>query len=477
MWWNTLIAVAVGAYGVVSSAHALLNKRDPRSTLGWVTLCLFLPAIGASLYWLIGNNRIRTRAREWHIHGRFELERKLATDEAESELATHHPEKAETMRALLATSSRVTGKPLLYGNKVEPLHNGEEAYPAMLEAIAGAERSIYLCTYIFDTDEAGLKFVDALAAAVERGVDVRVLVDAIGERYARPRVSRLLRRRGVRVARFLPLSPTLRGLRLNLRNHRKILVVDSKIGFTGGMNLGQRHMVTAANNRKPTADLHFRVTGPVAWVLEEVFWEDWHFSTGEEPNWSNLVIPEPTGEALCRGISDGPNEDLEQLQWIIVGALGCAHHRVQIVTPYFLPSRELLAALTGAALRGVEIDVILPEKNNQPLVAWACESMLPEVLQHGVRVYYQPPPFNHSKLMIIDDFYVLIGSANLDPRSLRLNFELNLEVFDPELAGQLSSEFDRVRGASHEVSIEELEALSMPRRLRDGVAKLMSPYL
>jgi len=477
VWWNTLIAVAVGAYGVVSSAHALLNKRDPRSTLGWVTLCLFLPAIGASLYWLIGNNRIRTRARAWHIHGRFELERKLATDEAESELATHHPEKAEIMRSLLATSLRVTGKPLLYGNRVEPLHNGEEAYPAMLEAIAGAERSIYLCTYIFDTDEAGLKFVDALAAAVERGVEVRVLVDAIGERYARPRVSRLLRKRGVRVARFLPLSPTLRGLRVNLRNHRKILVIDSKIGFTGGINLGQRHMLSDAKNRKPTADLHFRVTGPVAWVLEEVFWEDWHFSTGEEPDWSNLVIPEPTGEALCRGISDGPNEDLEQLQWIVVGALGCAHRRVQIVTPYFLPSRELLAALTGAALRGVDVEVILPDKNNQPLVAWACESTLPEVLQHGVRVYYQPPPFNHSKLMIIDDFYVLLGSANLDPRSLRFNFELNLEVFDPKLAGQLSSEFDRVRGASHEVSLEELEALSMPRRLRDGVAKLMSPYL
>jgi cardiolipin synthase len=376
-------------------------------------------------------------------------------------------------------SARVTGKPLLGGNRIDPLWNGEQAYPAMLEAIAGAQRSVCLCTYIFDTDDTGREFVDALGAAAARGATVRVIVDAIGEQYSRPHVSRLLRRHpGVQVARFLPRGLRSRLIGMNLRNHRKILVTDGTVGFTGGMNLGRRHLASApGSGRRTAADVHFRVAGPAVLALEEVFFEDWLFCTGQAPARDELVFPLSTGAALCRGIPDGPNEDLDKLQWILVGALGCARRRVQIMTPYFIPSRELMAGLNAAALRGVEVDIILPRVNNLPFVAWACQAMLPEVLRYGVKVWYQPPPFAHHKLMVVDQLYVILGSANLDPRSLRLNFEFNLEVYDLDLAGRLSADIDAARARSAPVTLDELRRRSLPVALRDGIARLFSPYL
>lgn len=475
---TTLIYALVASYGAVSGMHALLHKRDPRSSLGWIVMCFMLPFIGATLYWVIGNNRIRTRARRWQERGQFNITGR-AYGSARAKLDAEHPEMAQTLTQLLQISARVTRRPLVRGNRLEPLFNGEQAYPAMLEAIRSAEKSVYLCTYLFGTDAVGRQFVDALGDAADRGVDVRVLVDAIGERYDRPRVSRVLRkRRGVKVARFLPLTFSLRALRINLRNHRKLLLVDGKVGFTGGINIGARNMVEDPANKKKTADLHFRVTGPAVPMMEEVFFEDWYFTTGQAPDWSEEVeVGSGDGRSLCRGISDGPNEDLEKLQWILVGALSCARERVQIMTPYFIPNRELMAALNAAVLRGVAVDIILPSNNNLPFVAWAAQAMLPEVLKYGTRVYYQPPPFNHSKLTIVDEFYVLVGSANLDPRSLRLNFEFNLEVYDPELGKRLSEHFDDVRGRSRPVTEEDLAALPITVRFRDAVAKLMSPYL
>jgi cardiolipin synthase len=350
----------------------------------------------------------------------------------------------------------------------------------MIEAISNAETSVRLCTYLFETDEIGRKFVDALGASAARGVDVRVLVDAIGERYSsRPRASKMLRHReGVKVERFLPLTLSLRGLRVNLRNHRKLLIVDSELAFTGGMNIGRRHMVTASGGDQPTRDVQFRVTGPVVHAIEDSFFEDWYFASGDEPERDKTVsASETAGDAMCRVISDGPNEDFEVLTWILVGAMGVAKRRIRIMTPYFIPSRELLSALTAATLRGVEVDIVLPSNNNLPFVAWACQAMLDEVIHYGTRVYYQPPPFDHTKLLIVDDLYVLLGSANLDPRSLRLNFEFNLEVYDLALARQMTEHFEQVLAGSRQVTHEELAGRSAPIKIRDALAKLASPYL
>jgi cardiolipin synthase A/B len=482
---TVLYYVAVGAgaaFQIVSGCHALLNKRDPRSQLGWVVICAMTPMVGAVAYWFFGVNRIRTRARRWQLRGRFrDLSLVGRSDQIATgsvALAEHHPERADSLQQLLRMAQRVTRRPLVGGNHVEPLYDGEQAFPAMLEAIEAATRHVHLSTYIFDVDAVGRQFIEALGRAAARGVDVRVLVDAVGEKYSRPRVSRVLRHehRDVGVALFLPLALSLKAVRVNMRNHRKILIVDGAVGFTGGMNISQRHMVADPSNRRPTADLHFRVRGPVLYAMNETFMEDWFFETGQT-DWHVPDSVETAGRALCRAIKDGPNEDFERLQWIFVGAMTSARESLRIMTPYFIPSREILAAINSAVLRGVDVEIILPAASNLPFVDWACRALMWEVLQYGAKIYWQPPPFNHTKLLIVDDFYLNVGSANVDPRSLRLNFELNLEVFDPALAAELSDYFERVRDRSLPATMESLDRRTFPIKLRDAAAKMFSPYL
>jgi len=459
----------------------VLYKRDPRAAFGWVAVCLMFPVAGPVLYFLFGINRIHTRAQKLRHRARFRMHMGYERLEAATGSAVERGELDRDHVDIVKVGDTVSRNPLVAGNRVKLLENGEEAYPAMLEAIEEARESIYLCTYIFKVDETGRRFVDALARAVERGVDVRVLVDGIGELYSLPRtVCPLLRRRGVSFARFLPptlLPPTLY---FNLRIHRKVLVSDGRVGFTGGMNIGDAHLAESVRNRAPVRDVHFRIAGPVVEQLERAFLDDWRFCTGDESPVRDETGPgarETTGEALCRLIVDGPNEDLDKLASVMLGAISTARRRIALVTPYFLPSREMISALQTAALRGVEVSVVLPSRNNLPFVQWAMQNMLWEVVQRGVGVYYQPPPFDHSKLFLVDEAYAQIGSANIDPRSLRLNFELALEIFGRDFAASLWGRVESMRAAAHRVSLAELDGRPLPIRARDAVAWLFSPYM
>ncbi|ABB30314.1 phospholipase D/Transphosphatidylase [Geobacter metallireducens RCH3] len=473
------LALALGtaaliALSLFSAGHALIMKRDPRSSLGWIVTCLTIPLLGPFFYWGMGVNRIFRRARTWLESGRRLADPEFFKSTLEQNTATALPPGAEYLSELRRLADRVVSTPLVTGNRFTPLVNGEGAYPAMLEAIAGARRSIHLSTYIFDSDAAGRRFIDALADAARRGVDVRVIIDGLGEKYSFPRARTLMERTGIRVARFLPLR---QGFYMNLRNHRKMLIIDGERAFTGGMNIGDRHMV---ERPLPTVvkDLHFAVAGPVVGELQQIFLEDWYFVSGELLDNRHHFPPLPAaGHAISRAIGDGPDKEFRKLFLILMGALSCATRQVQIMTPYFIPDRALVAALVTTALRGVEVTLVLPEKNNLPFVHWASRAYLWELLQQGIRVFYQPPPFVHTKLFIVDGLWSLIGSANLDPRSLRLNFELNLEVYDREFAGTLTKHVAGVLARSREVTLEQMDNRPLPEKLRDGVAKLFSPYL
>jgi len=473
VFWFLLIGTAV--LSLLSAGHALLWKRDPRSALGWSLVSLALPVAGPLLYWSMGINRISRRARRWQESGR----RLAGTDSFQSFPQERPllplPPECSHLTELRSLADRVVASPLTAGNSLVPLHNGDHAYPAMLEAIAAARHSIHLSTYIFDGDATGRMFIDALRAASRRGVEVRVIVDGMGEKYSFPTARRLLRGSGVEVVRFLPMR---QGGRLNLRNHRKILVVDGKTGFTGGMNIGGRHMVEQPETSAPVVDLHFLVQGPVVADLQRVFLEDWFFVTGrllDDENYFPCL--EPMGSALARTIGDGPDKEFRKLHWILMGALSCAAGRVRIMTPYFIPDRALISAMATTAMRGIEVSLVLPACNNLPYVHWASRSYLWELLQCGIRIYYQPPPFVHSKLFLVDGHWSLVGSANLDPRSLRLNFELNMEVYDRELTARLEGHFAEVLSRAREITLEEMDGRPLPEKLRDGAAKLLSPYL
>ena len=419
---------------------------------------------------------MRTRAKKleektpFQVHG---IDRQFGT--ASDPLAAFPP-TWQNIRRIACISDTLTQRPRVGGNRVEMLRNGEQAFPAMLNAIKSAERRLYLSAYIFETNRTGRDFIEALAQAVDRGVEVKVLLDGIGEYYSFPRAGTLLKRRKVRCARFLPprLLPPV--VHINLRNHRKILIADGTCAFVGGMNIGDRHLGENADNLSRVWDIHFRLQGSIVNQVEEIFLEDWAFTTGEVLS-PTMVSSTSMGSAVCRGVSDGPNDDLDKLSTILVGAVSLARESLFIVTPYFLPSRDMIAALQIAALKGARVTVVLPGTYNLPFVHWATRNMLWELLQKGVRVYYQPPPFVHSKLFLVDDIYAQVGSANIDPRSLRLNFELAVEIFHEESARDIREEIDNMIARSREVTLEEVDSRPLPVRTRGALAWLFTPYL
>ncbi|HEX2465279.1 MAG TPA: phospholipase D-like domain-containing protein [Thermoanaerobaculia bacterium] len=468
------MAVLHFGVAIVASAHVILYKRDVRAAIGWTGLVWLAPFAGSLLYWLLGINRIRRRA------VRLEHPALVVRESTRVYAAGAAGSSGEArLEPLVELTARVTGNPLLSGNRVTALDGGDVAYPAMLDAIASARRSILFATYIFDHDRAGKLFLDALAAAQARGVAVRVLIDGVGARYSRPRMTRALRRRGVGVAEFLATTLPIPNPYFNLRNHRKILVVDGRRAFTGGMNIREGCLLRLEPPpRSPVRDLHFEITGPVVAQIFEAGAFDWHFATGESldgPAWA--IDAEPTGEVEARVIAFGPDENLETLGVVLHGALATARSRVCVVTPYFLPDRVLIAALRLAALRGVRVDVVLPERSNLRFVQWAATAQLRQVLDDDCWVWLSPPPFDHTKIVVVDGEWSLVGSANWDARSLRLNFELDVECYDRPLAQELEAMVEERISTCRRLRHADLEARPLAIQLRDGVARLFTPYL
>ena len=453
------------------SGHIILTKTDVRGAIGWVGLVWLTPVIGSVLYFLLGVNRIRRRA------GRLRR-RPTAAPRSGPDLAAVGQLPA-ALQPLATLVGAVTGAALLPGNRVDPLVNGDAAFPAMLAAIDGASRSVAFATYIFDRGRVADRFVAALERAARRGVTVRVLIDGVGARYSHPSIVPLLRARGVTVATFLPSRVPVTHPFFNLRNHRKLLLVDGTEGYCGGLNIRDACLL-ALDTPASTQDMHFRIRGPVVRQLMATFAFDWQFTTAESLDgdaWSPGPAAAASGSVFARGIADGPDEDFEALLLTLLGALAGARRSIRIVTPYFLPDPPLLDALRVAALRGVRVEIVLPERTNLRLVQWAQTAHLADVLQGGARLFLTPPPFDHSKLLVVDGEWSLIGSANWDPRSLRLNFEYVVEGYSAELAATLGGIIDAKCAGAHQLTIADLDRRSLVVKLRDGAAWLMQPYL
>ena len=455
------------ALSLLVTLHVLLRKREVATSVGWIGLAWFAPVTGAIMYFLMGINRVQRRARRLRRDGRSSPSTAHDTD---------HQNDDGHLDALQQGIRSITGRPLLGCNIVEVFQDGEEAYKPMLVAIETATRSIGLSSYIFRNDVWGNRFIDALNAAQARGVAVRVLIDGIGGGWLRSPAYHHLRRHSVPAARFLHSLLPWRMPFLNLRSHKKILVIDGIIGFTGGINIGDEN-VMSTSPRAPVQDTHFCIRGPVISQLSEVFAQDWLFAT-EEMLDGEVWFPELAdagGKVSSRVIDSGPDEDVEKIEFAMLQAVACARDSVAIMTPYFLPDDRLVTALSLATMRGVSVDVVIPEKGNHKIVDWATRANIGPLLSDGVRVWLCPPPFRHSKIMIVDHNWVLIGSCNWDIRSFRLNFELCVESYDTHLAASLSNFIMRCRGS--QLTELDLMTRSLPTRLRDAAARLALPYL
>jgi len=300
-----------------------------------------------------------------------------------------------------------------------------------------------------------------------------VLIDGVGSGYFWSGAYMALRNAGVPVARFLHSYFPWRTPFLNLRNHRKLLVVDGRQAFLGGINIGDENVLAGAPAH-PVRDMHFSIEGPVVAQIAEAFGDDWLFETGEKlPDEGWFPDLYPCGGLQARVVASGPDEELEQIEFVALHAISCARRSIRVVTPYFLPPDVLTTALGLAAMRGITVDVVVPEHSNHIVLDWARRVPLREMIEAGCRVWLRPAPFDHSKLMTIDDTWSMVGSANWDTRSFRLNFELNVEVQGPEFARLIT---DMTTG-SRQLTLDELHGDSLPLRLRNSAARLLQPYL
>jgi len=476
--WAVLPAVVHVTAAIAVTVDAVLRKRRVGAVIGWIGLAWLAPVVGSLLYLTFGINRIQRSAVARGLRELWGRDAQHApTDDAAALADMGLLQHDSALGGLERLCARVTGRPLLAGNRVEPLEDGDAAFPAMLAAIDHAERSVTLATYIFDNDATGTLFVQSLRRAHERGVEVRVLIDGLGLRYSRPDMLRVLRRAGVPAAAFSPTRNPFRSRYANLRNHRKIMVVDGAAGFTGGMNIREGHWL-ARQPLHPVRCLHFAVQGPVVADLQRTFAVDWAFASGEQLHgelW--FAPPAARGSVLARGIADGPDADIDNMPQVLLGALAVARARVRIVTPYFLPDETLIAALKVTALRGVAVDIVMPERSNIRVMDWATRPQLGELIASGCRVHLSPAPFDHTKLFLVDERWSLIGSTNWDARSLRLNFEYNLECYDDGLVRRLDGLVAARMASSRTLAAAELQSLPLPSLLRNGLARLLSPYL
>lgn len=460
------------------SVHILLHKDDVPSAIGWMGLVWLAPILGSILYILFGINRIRRKARR--LHGR-----KHSSPPRGENRTDERQHLSPSLRQLLHLGYQIHPQAFTTANRLTPLKNGDEAYPRMCAAIAAARREVLLASYIFNNDAAGQQFAAALKTAAAHGARVRVLVDGVGLHYSRPDIAHALRDVAeIEFSVFLPSRSPITLPFVNLRNHRKLMIIDGEIAFFGGMNIAQGNLV-AANPKDPIQDITFEIRGPVIEQIEQLFEEDWVFS-GKKP--FRAAAPQhaaaqrtqqppqtpPAKQTPARIIPDGPDGDYGKFERLCLGALCCAQKSIRIVTPYFLPGNEILTALETAAGRGVTVEIILPQKSNIFGMDWAMRANFPRLLKNGVHIYRARPPFDHSKLFLVDDIWLLAGSANWDQRSFKLNFESNIECFDSALAKQVAAIIRRKK--ENAAALSPAQKIPLLHTLAANLFRLLTPY-
>lgn len=476
------IVVAVGyLLALLTSLRVVMQRREPTATLAWVLGVILLPYIGVIAYLVFGRRRLerqvrRRRARATMIER--DLERELGDDSASAAAARDSfPElQAPDENLLSRLTTRIGCRWPTGGNRVELLVDAERAYLSMEEAIEAAKHHVHFQFYIFQPDSTGKRFRDLLTRKVQEGVPVRVLVDGVGSFYAE-RFMQPFVRAGGQYAEFLPVGRLSRHWHPNLRNHRKLVVVDGRVGFTGGVNIGDEY-----TGRKKRVgywrDTHLRVEGPAVRHLQEVFAEDWHFATGRQPESERWFEPvEAQGDARVHIIASGPDTDTQPIQRIFFAAVNSAKNRLWLTTPYFVPDQAMLVALETAAMRGVDVRLMLPARSDAPLVLHAGRSYYDELIEAGVRIFEYQHGILHAKTMLVDRNWATVGSSNMDVRSFRLNFEINAVAYGKHLADQLAQLFRRDLRLAREITLDHIAAKPVGQRMAESFARIMSPLL
>ncbi|WP_168442464.1 cardiolipin synthase [Pontiella desulfatans] len=467
--------------------HALKRRRNASATVLWIFVAWSLPLFGPLLYLSFGIDRVPLKG----------LAKKAANQLMQLQRNKQHEEAGQGHLGFRALPGKLSNQqsrelnqsidelnpdhPLLDCNHITPLVGGDEAYPLMLQAIRSAKNHIHMQSFIFNRDDTGRKFLEALKAKAEEGVQVRLMFDTFGSTHAY--LGGMFRKyrtvQKLEICGWTQANPLKRQFQINLRNHRKNLVVDGKVAFFGGVNIAGENITS--KGRKAIRDYHFKVEGPLVHELQYSFLSDWFFMT--EDSIENLLqsphFPkaQACGSAMARIIDSGPSAPPELVGEAFFNAIVLAKTQILVVTPYFVPTVDILKALRSAARRGIDVRIVVPEKNNHRYAGLASKALFEELLSAGVRIFLRKPPFIHAKAMVVDDGIALVGTANLDVRSLELNYETTVLFEDQNAVNKLKLMVLEDISLSTELNLNEWLQRPSLQKLAENLAALMTPVL
>lgn len=456
------------------------ENDDPSKTVTWLLILIFLPIVGFILYMLIGRKfRKIKRYRKKGLANLAELS-KIVKDEAklisegQQYIEMHLPQKKKLIKLIVNSAC----SPFTINNRTQVLNNGADTYRSFFEAMEKATHHIHLEFYIFRDDNIGTQIQELLIKKAQKGVEVRLIYDGYGSFNLNKDFLKKLEGNGVQTVSFSPLLLPIRNKRIDYRNHRKILVVDGKIGFVGGINIGDEYL-----GKTPEftywRDTHLRIEGDGVKFLQHIFLQDWSFVAKEKisGNWYYPSCPDDLGKELIQIAASGPDSPWEAIMQMYFSMIATAEESIYLTTPYFIPNESISMAIRNAALSGLDVRIIIPGKPDNKFVLWASMSYLKRLLEAGVRVYQYQKGFIHSKTLVVDGLVSSIGTANMDLRSFKLNFEVNAFIYNEGVSKNLMEDFFNDLKNCQEINYYEYKNRSLLQKFLESLARLFSPLL
>lgn len=476
-WFHTHAGIAfllfITINAVLTGFIILLENREPEKSIAWLLALLFLPFIGFIFYLFFGHDWHKRSYQQRRLHHALAHERLLKRKQLANQI-THLPPVEQTVRLVDAT---VSGWVPTSGNTVRILTDAHEKYPRLVATLKAAKYSILMEYYIFAHTGIGREVIDILKERAQAGVQVKLLIDGMGSFGIGRRIFPELRAAGVECRYFFPLITLLYFFKANYRDHRKIVVVDHEVAFTGGINIGDEYL--GKSERGPWRDTSVEIRGPAALQLAYVFAESWKLTTKKTlplPEQPSHLPAHATGQ-LVDVIPSTPGSGWRAIHEHYLALINSAERRIRIQTPYFIPDESLTASLILAVLRGVEVEIMVPKNPDWPYLRWVAHTYLEELLRMGVRAYEYKPGFLHTKALIVDDLIASVGTCNIDIRSLRLDFEVNVLLSGDTAITHLTEDFERDLVVCNELHYTTFMERPLRQRLLESAARLISPLL
>ncbi|KXG76602.1 cardiolipin synthase [Thermotalea metallivorans] len=467
-------------YTIFIALVIFMENKNPAKTIAWLLILFLVPVIGFIFYLFLGQNFRKRNIFKKKKHIDFEKFEAIARDQREAmkDKALFKDDESFVKKRLISLILNNANAPFTINNRSKVLTNGEETFQEIIEALQKARHHIHLEYFIIKDDGIGGLIKNILMGKAREGIKVRVIYDSVGSWKLSQAYLRDMREAGVEIYAFLPVYFPVLSRELNYRNHRKIIVVDGKIGFLGGLNIGDEYL--GGNPHLGFwRDTHLCIEGEAVYGLQNIFFKDWHFVSKEQLPYDEAYFPKLSyyGEQLIQIAASGPDSDWQSIMQAYFATISSAEEKIWINTPYLVPDESIMMALKTAALSGVDVRIILPSYPDHRTVFWASMSNVEDLLQAGVKVYKYKKGFIHAKILLVDGIAASVGTANLDMRSFQINFEVNAFIYDKDIVARMEKDFYMDMEDSEEVILEEYLKRPMWEKIKEATGRLLSPLL